>query len=651
MFAAPTRMQRTSATRGLFDLQVSCSFFNRTTHAGSVAIGANAVADGASLGLSAFNAGGTIVGVTPVGEVSVGSDGQERRITNVAAGAKDTDAVNVSQLKGVNSKLDDLATTDRGIKYFHASSQASDSQALGNDSVAIGPEAIADGDESVAMGKGSRATGTRSGSLGVGNSVDGEGAFAIGHGNTVSAANAFVLGNNVSILDTNLAGAVVLGSGSTVAAAQGNAGGTINGVQYTYAGGSPQAGDVVSVGAVGAERQVQNVAAGRLSATSTDAVNGSQLYATNQALDALGSTVDGITSGGGVKYFRANGGASGVLADSQANGLGAVAAGPGASGIGAGAVAVGQDARAVQQGDVALGAGSVADRGAESYTGKYSGANNATAGTVSVGAAGRERTLSNVADGREATDGVNVRQLDGAVESAVQQSKDYTDQRINDVAGTVVDVGDRLNATDARVTKNEQNVNRLQQGADGMFQVNQNGEAVAAPSASGRNAVAGGSGAVASGQDSVAVGNGAQATGRRAAQHAATSVLPSVSASSGERSMMNAIQVLYIAAASVLLCSCTTMRSDVDSKGMTHAPVFPTLSPRSSVRSTWPSEDRLSKIHAGMEKAQIVDLIGPPHASAGLVNVHEWDYLFHLGEGDNLRRASLFSPVHSCGGH
>ncbi|TDR29031.1 trimeric autotransporter adhesin [Hydromonas duriensis] len=79
----------------------------------SVALGANSVADGSTLSNAAYNPGsGSIAGVTPVGEVSVGSSGAERRITNVAAGSADTDAVNVSQLKavrdGFNSDIKDL---------------------------------------------------------------------------------------------------------------------------------------------------------------------------------------------------------------------------------------------------------------------------------------------------------------------------------------------------------------------------------------------------------------------------------------------------------------------------------------------------------------------------------------------------------------
>lgn len=96
---------------------------------------------------------------------------------------------------------------------------------------------------------------------------------------------------------------------------------------------------------------------------------------------------------------------------------------------------------------------------------------------------------------------------------------------------------------------------------------------------------------------------------------------------------MKIIHAIHLLGVPMLLCACTTMRSDVDSKGMTQHPVFPALDSLTAVRGTWPSEDRLSKIHAGMTKAQIMDLIGPPHAPAGLINVHEWDYLLHIGPG------------------
>ncbi|WP_322107412.1 hypothetical protein, partial [Paraburkholderia sp. J41] len=62
------------------------------------------------------------------------------------------------------------------------------------------------------------------------------------------------------------------------------ASGTIGGTTYTYAGGTPVG--VVSVGSSGNARQITNVAAGQVTAASTDAVNGSQLYATNTQVTA-----------------------------------------------------------------------------------------------------------------------------------------------------------------------------------------------------------------------------------------------------------------------------------------------------------------------------------------------------------------------------
>ncbi|MEB7502807.1 adhesin, partial [Leclercia pneumoniae] len=67
------------------------------------------------------------------------------------------------------------------------------------------------------------------------------------------------------------------------AAAVATTGTTLRGKAYTFAGVAPAS--TVSIGSVGKERTLTNLAAGRLSATSTDAVNGSQLYATNQALE------------------------------------------------------------------------------------------------------------------------------------------------------------------------------------------------------------------------------------------------------------------------------------------------------------------------------------------------------------------------------
>ena len=149
-------------------------------------------------------------------------------------------------------------------------------------------------------------------------------------------------------------------------------------------------------------------------------------------------------------------------------------------------------------------------RGAETYTGKYSGADNSTVGTVSVGNAvtGETRTLSNVADGKDATDAVNLRQLDGAV----AESKKYTDDSISTINTSVVNQDKRISSVDNRVTQAVTNVTNLQNGTDGMFQVN-NTSNLPKPSATGEDSMAGGAGAKASGKNSSAVGTKAIAAG------------------------------------------------------------------------------------------------------------------------------------------
>ena len=129
---------------------------------------------------------------------------------------------------------------------------------------------------------------------------------------------------------------------------------------------------------------ITNVKAGALTAASTDAVNGAQLYQTNANvanvagnLTNVTNTVNNIVNGGGIKYFHTNS----TLADSSATGTDAVAIGGAAS--------------ASATNSVALGSNSVASR----------------ANAVSVGAVGSERQIINVANGTNGTDAVNVQQL------------------------------------------------------------------------------------------------------------------------------------------------------------------------------------------------------------------------------------------------
>ncbi|MFV3415902.1 YadA-like family protein, partial [Pseudomonas sp. NY15436] len=285
--------------------------------------------------------------------------------------------------------------------------------------------------------------------------------------------------------------------------------------------------DKVTFGNAGTPVQLTNVKAGELSAQSSDAVNGSQLFATNQQvaqnttditnLDGRVTNIEGsvtnIVNGGGIKYFHT----SSNKVDSVASGADSIAVGGGAVASGAGALAMGDNAQAAGKGNVVLGqnaSDTTADgqgtRGAEApYVGKYSGANNDNVvGTVSVGnaATGETRTISNVADGVQANDAVNVRQLDGAV----AQANSYTDSKVQDAVGQV---DNSVTEIKSRVTNSETNITNLQNGTDGMIQVN-NTSNLPKPKATGTDSMAAGAGAESSGANSVAMGTNAKAKGK-----------------------------------------------------------------------------------------------------------------------------------------
>ena len=113
------------------------------------------------------------------------------------------------------------------------------------------------------------------------------GIHVVGNSNTVDSSNVMVMGNNVTV-GTGLDGAVVLGNASSADQYAAATDSTINGVTFEAAGYAGNTGlnkgSIVSVGATGTERQIKNVAAGAVTATSTDAVNGSQLYKTAETI-------------------------------------------------------------------------------------------------------------------------------------------------------------------------------------------------------------------------------------------------------------------------------------------------------------------------------------------------------------------------------
>src|SRR6185437_16108748 len=401
---------------------------------GGVALGSGAVSDRAI----APSSGSIIVGTNVIpynttdrnllGAVSVGNATDFRQITNVADGTLDQDAVSLRQLKGAMASF-----SVTPIKYFHANSTATDSLAAGAESVAIGPQTTVNGDNGIGMGNGAIVQQTAPGGTAIGqnatvNLADG---VALGTNATSNGIQALALGAGTQAA---YAGSVALGAGSVTAAPVATAGTTLNGTTYNFAGTTP--GSTVSVGGVGAERTVTNLAAGRISATSTDAINGSQLYASNQTLEQLGSqlmnlakTINNLPPGGGTTtntYQTSTDNTS----SASATGSNSTAAGAGSTASGNNSTAIGSGSAATGDNSVAIGAGSVAS----------------ASNTVSVGSVDHERTVSNVANGVNASDAANVGQLNDAIAEAKNWSKDYVDQRFQSVDRDLNSIGNRANA-------------------------------------------------------------------------------------------------------------------------------------------------------------------------------------------------------------
>ena len=118
--------------------------------------------------------------------------------------------------------------------------------------------------------------------------------MVLGNNASVTAKNGMALGSNTKVANEN---AIALGAGSETAAAVATPSATINGTAHNFAGVNPAS--TVSVGKAGSERTITNVAAGRISDVSTDAINGSQLYAVTTEMDK------GVAYAGDVKAAAA----------------------------------------------------------------------------------------------------------------------------------------------------------------------------------------------------------------------------------------------------------------------------------------------------------------------------------------------------------
>ena len=172
-----------------------------------------------------------------------------------------------------------------------ALAQGDRATATGKRSIAQGTQANSTGEDAIAQGTETKATGSYAIAQGRKAEATAENAIAVGTSSNVSGANSVALGANITKLTTE--NSVVLGANSTEVVGTTGASHavqtvndatvrTIAGPNFTYSGfaGKPaDAGHYVSIGQAGKERQIKNLAAGAVTPTSTDAINGSQLYA------------------------------------------------------------------------------------------------------------------------------------------------------------------------------------------------------------------------------------------------------------------------------------------------------------------------------------------------------------------------------------
>ena len=249
----------------------------------SIGLGANSEAHGVSIGINA---------TTSFSSVAIGVESKSSGKNAVAMGSSaKTEANNAIAIGNAASakKQSDLAVGD-GAKALEAQGSAFgvSATASGNGATAIGGVTSASGWLSTSIGYLSKSAGNGAYAGGASANANGEGAVSVGQNSTSTGTHTAALGASANAsaeaalalgasANASHANAVALGANSVTKAAVASNEATVNGVYYSGFA-AKNAASVVSLGDAGKERQLVNVAAGQISATSTDAINGSQLY-------------------------------------------------------------------------------------------------------------------------------------------------------------------------------------------------------------------------------------------------------------------------------------------------------------------------------------------------------------------------------------
>ena len=251
---------------------------------GSTAIGVNSMSKGAA---------STSIGVIARswGKNSLAIGSQAGAYGDKSTSLGDTNMVGFDMTDGTTSGAASSAIGTDNKVYGNNSYVIGGGNTIGSATITETTEANGDKIKKVTAGT---VKGSTAGAFGYKNTVTTDNAYVVGNNSTASADGAMVLGSSASVTGKNGVAlgnntkvahenAVAIGNGSETAAAVATPSATINGVTHNFAGVNPAS--TVSVGKAGAERTITNVAAGRISATSTDAINGSQLYAVTSEVD------------------------------------------------------------------------------------------------------------------------------------------------------------------------------------------------------------------------------------------------------------------------------------------------------------------------------------------------------------------------------
>ena len=339
----------------------------------------------------------------------------------------DTNQVGLDMKDGSKSGKESAAVGSKNTIYGNQAYAIGAGNTIGSATVmttteANGSGAGADQDKITTVTDGT-VKGNMSGAFGYKNSITADNSYVVGSNSNVSADGAMVLGNNASVTAKNAVAlgnntkvdnesAVALGTGSETAAAVATPSATINGAVHNFAGINPAS--TVSVGKAGMERTVTNVAAGRISATSTDAINGSQLHAVTSEMDK------GVAYAGDVKAVSATANQFTRKFGEQTNIVGGVTDPTKLSDNNIGVVSNGTDTLNVKLAKTLTGL--------ESVTAGSTTINNdglTVGGKTYVtpnGINANNQKITNVADGSNPNDAVNYGQLQKAINGTAKAS-------------------------------------------------------------------------------------------------------------------------------------------------------------------------------------------------------------------------------------